>query len=82
MPEVNPRQDGSDRLLLSANQVAELLGVSVRTLWRLLSAGKLPAPVRLGGSVRWRNADIRQWIDEGCPPPVRTPATSYRENQS
>jgi predicted DNA-binding transcriptional regulator AlpA len=42
--------------------------VSPRTLWRLLSAGKLPEPIRVGRSVRWRMSDIREWIDSGCPP--------------
>jgi prophage regulatory protein len=53
--------------LISANEVSKLLGVSQRTVWRLLSAGKLPEPVRFGGNVRWRKFDIMQWIDAGCP---------------
>lgn len=59
-------------LLLSANQVAEMLNISIRTLWRLRAAGKLPAPVRLGGSVRWRIDAIQAWIEAGCPAPVPT----------
>ena len=54
-------------LLLSARTLAKRLGVSVRTLWRLRSAGKLPTPVRLGGVVRWRVADIDAWVAAGCP---------------
>ncbi len=54
-------------LLLSAETVAELLGISIRTLWRLRAAGRLPRPVRLGGSVRWRPEDIQAWIADGCP---------------
>lgn len=54
-------------LLLSAEKVAELLDISVRTLWRLRAAGKLPAPVRLGGSVRWRAQEVAVWIEKGCP---------------
>ena len=56
-------------LLLTAAQVADLLGVSTRTLWRLRSAGSVPAPVKLGGSVRWRGSELHQWIDAGCPVP-------------
>lgn len=63
-------------LLMTAAQVAELLQVSPRTLWRLLSAGKLPAPLRLGGVVRWRFEEITKWIAAGCPPaPARENAT-------
>src|SRR4051794_30453846 len=53
--------------LLNAEEVAAMLGVSERTLWRLLSAGKFPKPVRFGRSTRWRLADVREWIDCGCP---------------
>ena len=54
-------------LLLSAQMLAKRLAVSVRTLWRLRSTGKLPEPVRLGGAVRWRAADIDAWVAAGCP---------------
>ena len=53
--------------LLSAEEVAAMLGVSERTLWRLLSAGKFTEPVRFGRSTRWRLADVKDWIDRGCP---------------
>jgi predicted DNA-binding transcriptional regulator AlpA len=43
------------------------MDISERTLWRLLSAGKVPPPVRIGRSTRWRLAEIRSWIDRGCP---------------
>ena len=56
-----------EALLISAEQLAAMMNVSTRTLWRLLSAGKLPEPVRLGGLTRWRLDRVRQWIDEGCP---------------
>ena len=48
--------------LIKATEVAELLGVSPRTLWRLLSEGGVPQPVRLGGSTRWRLSDVESWI--------------------
>jgi excisionase family DNA binding protein len=52
--------------LIRAEDVARMMGVSERTLWRLLSAGKLPQPVRIGRSTRWRLAEVRQWIEGGC----------------
>jgi len=57
-----------ETLLISAEKVAELLGISKRTLWRLLSAGKLPEPIRLGSVVRWNRDEIEEWIGDGCPP--------------
>jgi excisionase family DNA binding protein len=54
-------------LVLSAEQLAELLDISERTLWRLLSSGKLLQPVRFGGNTRWRYAEVMKWLDEGCP---------------
>lgn len=53
-------------LLVTASEVAQLLHVSTRTLWRLRSAGTLPSPVRLGGAVRWLLTDIETWIANGC----------------
>jgi excisionase family DNA binding protein len=54
-------------VLLTAEEVAAMLGVSERTLWRLLSAGKLPKPVRFGRNTRWREAEVKAWIERGCP---------------
>lgn len=56
-------------LLLTADMLATQLQVSKRTLWRLRSAGLLPQPVRLGGTVRWRASDITAWIAAGCAAP-------------
>lgn len=67
-------------LLLSAQTLAQRLAVSVRTLWRLRSSGKLPEPIRLGGAVRWRTADVDAWVAAGCPDlqPQPTEAPSRR----
>ena len=54
-------------MLINAEEVARMMDVSERTLWRLLSAGKVPAPVRIGRSTRWRLAEVREWISRGCP---------------
>jgi predicted DNA-binding transcriptional regulator AlpA len=59
--------EAQEPLLITALELARLLHVSLRTLWRLNSAGKVPTPVRLGASVRWRSDEVRQWIAEGCP---------------
>lgn len=58
-------------LLISADDLARLLQVSTRTLWRLRSSGKLLEPIKIGGNTRWRLDEVRQWIADGCPPPRR-----------
>lgn len=41
-------------ILLTPAQVADLLGTSIRTVERLVHAGRLPAPLKLGRASRWR----------------------------
>ena len=53
--------------LITADQLASMLQISTRTVWRLKSAGQLPKPVEVGGSVRWRAEEIHNWINRGCP---------------
>jgi excisionase family DNA binding protein len=57
----------TDSLLLSAQDFARALRVSVRTLYRLRSAGRLPRPLELGGSVRWRRDEVQAWLEAGAP---------------
>jgi len=51
--------------LLTVRDVAHLLNVSPRTVWRLVSTGDLPRPIRLGPrTCRWRPADVARLVDE------------------
>jgi excisionase family DNA binding protein len=54
-------------LLATSEEVARLMHISERTLWRLLSAGKVPEPLRFGRNTRWRRSEIMTWIENGCP---------------
>ncbi len=54
-------------LLVDIHALAGLLDRSVASLERDQAAGRLPAPVRIGGSKRWRRADIEAWVAAGCP---------------
>lgn len=70
-PEVEAGRRGPvNPPLISVDELASMLGVSTRTLWRLLSAGKLIKPIKVGGSTRWRRSDVQQWIAQGCPAPA------------
>ena len=55
------------RVALSAEEVAESLGVSERHVWALHASGRLPKPVRLGRCVRWRREELLAWVEAGCP---------------
>jgi len=49
--------------LLTVQQVSQLLKVSVRSVWRLATAGQLPKPVRLSAKlVRWRRVDLERHL--------------------
>jgi len=56
-----------DAQLLTVGEVALLLNCGKRTVHRLADSGKMPPPVRIGGLVRWRADELRQWIADGCP---------------
>lgn len=53
--------------LLSASDAARMSGVGKRSWWRYVTTGKAPLPVRIGGAVRWRRAELVAWIAAGCP---------------
>ncbi len=50
--------------MIDVREVATILSISTRSVWRLVSRGELPQPIRLGRNVRWRSTDIDRWIEE------------------
>jgi len=73
-----------DETFLTTEEVLEYLQVNLRTVYRLIKAGKIPA-VRVGRQWRFRTRDIDAWLDRqrlrggaraaaAAPPPPR-PAT-------
>jgi prophage regulatory protein len=53
--------------LLSAKDMGSKLTLSKRQIFRLNYSGKIPAPVKIGGSIRWNSEEVAAWIDSGCP---------------
>lgn len=56
-----PPDDADVPMLMTKTETAEHLRVSPRTVGRLAAAGSLPA-VRVGGSPRFRRADVEAFI--------------------
>lgn len=66
-PIANTEVDRNEPVLLTVQQVAQLLNCSTRHVYRLADRSAMPQPVRLGMLVRWRRDEIEQWITAGCP---------------
>ena len=62
-----------DDVFLTTEEVLEYLQVNLRTVYRLIKAGKIPA-VRVGRQWRFRKADIDLWLGRATAPgPLRRP---------
>jgi excisionase family DNA binding protein len=66
----------NDEVFLTTEEVLEYLQVNLRTVYRLIKAGKIPA-VRVGRQWRFRKRDIDAWLDSqrsrvpaAAPPPA------------
>lgn len=68
--------------LMTVDQVAETLQIGVRSVWRLKDSGRMPAPVRLGKSVRWQKGLIDAWIGDGCPDVRKTRWSPFETGSS
>jgi excisionase family DNA binding protein len=55
-----------DETFLTTDEVLEYLQVNLRTVYRLIKAGKIPA-VRVGRQWRFRKQDIDAWLDSQHP---------------
>jgi excisionase family DNA binding protein len=56
----------NDEIFLTTEEVLEYLQVNLRTVYRLIKAGKIPA-VRVGRQWRFRKRDIDAWLDSQRP---------------
>ena len=67
MDHPDEHEENNSRIVISAKELAQRLGISLRHMRRLQAAGKAPSPVRLGRCVRWPVAEIEAWIAAGAP---------------
>jgi excisionase family DNA binding protein len=65
----------SDETFLTTDEVLEYLQVNLRTVYRLIKAGRLPA-VRVGRQWRFRRSDIDAWLDSERVRAGRPPAST------
>ena len=67
-----------DETFLTTDEVLDYLQVNLRTVYRLIKAGKIPA-VRVGRQWRFRKTDIDAWLERGSSHnirPVASPAAA------
>ncbi|MDP7480500.1 MAG: response regulator, partial [Vicinamibacterales bacterium] len=64
-----------DETFLTTDEVLEYLQVNLRTVYRLIKAGKIPA-VRVGRQWRFRKTDIDAWLERERSHTVRPPVSS------
>jgi predicted DNA-binding transcriptional regulator AlpA len=48
----------AQKKLLNVKEVSDLVGLGVSTIWNQVKKGNFPEPIRIGGSTRWRRADL------------------------
>ena len=53
----------SEPLLINVVQVAAMLGISERHVWRLRDRDILPRPRKLGHRTLWSRLEIVQWAE-------------------
>jgi excisionase family DNA binding protein len=66
-----------DESFLTTEEVLEYLQVNLRTVYRLIKAGKIPA-VRVGRQWRFRKRDIDAWLESQRPRTVRAQPSPQR----
>ena len=67
MPNNQPTLEAIIPELLTTGEAAKLCGMGQRTLWRHSHSGAAPAPVKIGGTCRYRRSELAEWIQAGCP---------------
>ncbi|GDX98644.1 hypothetical protein LBMAG48_10480 [Phycisphaerae bacterium] len=64
-PASNPRFP--QRGTFNATELAQFLGISRATVWRMNKDGRLPRPVRFNRAVRWERWTIEEWLATDAP---------------
>lgn len=62
-------------LLLTPNEVAELLRTTRGAIYVMVARGQLPGVTRIGRRMLFRSEDVLQWLDQKRTPSQMTPPT-------
>ena len=77
-------QENDNEKTLTRQEVADICGVTLRTLWKWVRSGVIPKPIRTGhptkGPLHWQRRVIINWIAHGCPGKRLEQARKIMEN--
>ena len=60
-----------DLSIIRPKELAELLSISIPTLYRMINNGELPPKVQIGKrAVGWRRSQIEDWMEERTEEPT------------
>ncbi len=62
-----PRTPAPTSRLLTSRDVAKRLLCDARTVRRLSREGKFPRPIKVGRRLRWRTAEVDEWLEHRRP---------------
>ncbi len=54
-------------ILVGTEELAKMLSVSQRHIYRMRADNRIPKPINFGRCVRWVLSDIHLFIQMGCP---------------
>jgi excisionase family DNA binding protein len=57
-PKRQPRAVDTSREYMTVKDLAAFYNIGVSTVWRLVKKGNLPAPIRIGGSTRFKRPNL------------------------
>ena len=58
-------QENNLETLLTVKDVADILSIGVRTVWRWAAQGKIPRPIRLArNTLRWKASQLQEYMDK------------------
>jgi len=52
-----------ESMLVTQEQLAQILRISLRTLRRKVNDGTIPRPLKIARSVFWKRTDLAAWIE-------------------
>lgn len=58
-----PTDTTNNKILLTDNDVADMLGISKCTVWNYTKSGLIPKPYKFGCNTRWKLQEILLMVD-------------------